>query len=92
MKMKYRHNLRASTLIRTLIFCTFYRANNILEKETTSQSREINIKQCRHPVVEQMLVEEGFTPNSLKLGSDTDLIILTGPNASGKSCYLRQIV
>ncbi|MDP6834171.1 MAG: DNA mismatch repair protein MutS, partial [Prochlorococcaceae cyanobacterium ETNP1_MAG_9] len=64
---------------------------NILEKETTSQSREIDIKQCRHPVVEQMLVEEYFQPNDVQLGSGTDLIILTGPNASGKSCYLRQI-
>ena len=64
---------------------------NILEKETTSQSREIDIKQCRHPVVEQMLVEEYFQPNDIQLGSGTDLIILTGPNASGKSCYLRQI-
>ena len=64
---------------------------NIIEKETTSQSREIDIKQCRHPVVEQMLVEEYFQPNDVQLGSGTDLIILTGPNASGKSCYLRQI-
>ena len=64
---------------------------NILEKETTSQSREIDIKQCRHPVVEQMLVEEYFQPNDVQLGSGTDLIILTGPNASGQSCYLRQI-
>ncbi len=52
---------------------------------------EINIKNCRHPVVEQMLVETPFTPNDINIGKDFDLIILTGPNASGKSCYLRQI-
>ena len=60
-------------------------------------SREINIVEGRHPVVEQTLGEGFFVPNSAHLGScqteaaNPDLVILTGPNASGKSCYLRQI-
>ena len=54
--------------------------------------REINIVEGRHPVVEQSLGEGFFVPNSAQIGeSYPDLIILTGPNASGKSCYLRQI-
>ena len=53
-------------------------------------ARELHIDGGRHPVVEQLLVDEGFTPNGIDLGSGTDLIVLTGPNASGKSCYLRQ--
>ncbi len=63
----------------------------ILTSQTNNISREINIEGCRHPVVEQMLVEENFKPNDVQLGSGTDLAILTGPNASGKSCYLRQV-
>ncbi|MEB3830409.1 DNA mismatch repair protein MutS [Phormidium sp. CCY1219] len=65
------------------------------------QGREIGILQGRHPVVEQSLPVGFFVPNSTGLGgfysSQTgdrpapDLIILTGPNASGKSCYLRQV-
>ncbi|MGL5836810.1 MAG: DNA mismatch repair protein MutS, partial [Waterburya sp.] len=66
------------------------------------QGREINIVEGRHPVVEQSLGEGFFVPNSAQLGNPLqtplektgeypDLIILTGPNASGKSCYLRQI-
>ncbi len=54
-------------------------------------SKEISIKDCRHPVVEQLLVEKKFKENDIYLGKDLDLLILTGPNASGKSCYLRQI-
>ncbi|MEO1693138.1 MAG: DNA mismatch repair protein MutS, partial [Cyanobacteria bacterium J06631_6] len=52
--------------------------------------REINILEGRHPVVEQSLGEGFFVPNSARMGSDDapDLIVLTGPNASGKSCYL----
>ena len=52
----------------------------------------INITAGRHPVVEQNLVQGRFVANDLALGQPrgADLIILTGPNASGKSCYLRQ--
>ena len=57
-----------------------------------TDSRELVIEAGRHPVVEQLLVEEAFTPNDLALGGSNapDLVVLTGPNASGKSCYLRQ--
>ncbi len=54
------------------------------------EARLLHIEAGRHPVVEQLLVEEPFTPNSVALGANPDLLILTGPNASGKSCYLRQ--
>ncbi|WP_414563652.1 MULTISPECIES: DNA mismatch repair protein MutS [unclassified Anabaena] len=60
--------------------------------------REIMIVDGRHPVVEQSLPAGFFVPNSTELGSNEaenlqlpDLVILTGPNASGKSCYLRQV-
>ncbi|MEN9257587.1 MAG: DNA mismatch repair protein MutS [Gloeomargarita sp. SRBZ-1_bins_9] len=53
--------------------------------------RELVIRQGRHPVVEQLLPAGCFVPNDTELGTGTDLMILTGPNASGKSCYLRQV-
>ncbi|MFM7466239.1 MAG: DNA mismatch repair protein MutS [Cyanobium sp.] len=56
--------------------------------------RELTIEAGRHPVVEQLLVDIPFTPNPIALGGgqeqSPDLLVLTGPNASGKSCYLRQ--
>ncbi|MFM9101867.1 MAG: DNA mismatch repair protein MutS, partial [Cyanobium sp.] len=59
-----------------------------------TDGRELTIEAGRHPVVEQLLVEEAFTANDLRLGAGDgdapDLLVLTGPNASGKSCYLRQ--
>ena len=54
----------------------------------------VEIQGGRHPVVEQSLGAGFFVPNDTHLGQDhwhPDLVILTGPNASGKSCYLRQV-
>ncbi|HAC63769.1 MAG TPA: DNA mismatch repair protein MutS, partial [Cyanothece sp. UBA12306] len=60
------------------------------------EGRTIEITEGRHPVVEQSLPAGLFVANSTKMGNKVennhpDLIILTGPNASGKSCYLRQV-
>jgi len=65
-------------------------------RPTLTEGREIIIRDGRHPVVEQTLGRAFFVPNSTTLAQkdknkSTDLVILTGPNASGKSCYLRQV-
>jgi len=56
-------------------------------------STVIEIKEGRHPVIEKLLPPgEPYTPNDTYLNTDKDLIIiLTGPNMSGKSSYLRQV-
>ncbi|MFP4369149.1 MAG: DNA mismatch repair protein MutS [Candidatus Kapaibacterium sp.] len=52
----------------------------------------MEIKSGRHPVVERTLpVGESFTPNDTLLKDDEMIHIITGPNMSGKSCYLRQV-
>ena len=59
-------------------------------KPEIKQDRCLLIEAGRHPVVEQLLTNTAFVANNICLGAGTDLIVLTGPNASGKSCYLRQ--
>ena len=55
-------------------------------------SKRIDIKEGRHPVIEKQLpLSESYVPNDLFLDSeDQQIIILTGPNMSGKSALLRQ--
>jgi len=52
-----------------------------------TKKHAIAIRAGRHPAVEQV---EEFVPNDLILDQGKDLVILTGPNMSGKSVYLRQ--
>jgi len=52
----------------------------------------IAIRGGRHPVVERYLDNDGFVPNDTYLDNkESQIIILTGPNMSGKSTYLRQV-
>ena len=52
---------------------------------------ELKIEEGRHPAVERFLPAGTFVPNDLDIGgAEARVIILTGPNMSGKSVYLRQ--
>ena len=51
----------------------------------------IDIKDGRHPVVEQFVKDSYFVPNDTFLNTTTDrLALITGPNMAGKSTYMRQ--
>jgi len=66
------------------------RYNYVRPKLTTDDA--IIISGGRHPVVERMIIEEPFVPNDTYLcNRDAQMVILTGPNMSGKSTYLRQV-
>lgn len=64
---------------------------NYTRPELTNED-VIDIKEGRHPMVERSLGSDNFIPNDTYLrNSDSQLIILTGPNMSGKSTYLKQV-
>jgi DNA mismatch repair protein MutS len=57
-----------------------------------NESLRLVIKDGRHPVLDQNLVEEKFVPNDTTLdGENMRLAIVTGPNMAGKSTYIRQV-
>ena len=49
------------------------------------------INQGRHPVIERVLPPGAFVPNDIAMDADSQVLIVTGPNMSGKSTILRQV-
>jgi len=45
----------------------------------------------RHPVVEKMLNKQAYVPNDCVLTEEKNMMLITGPNMSGKSTYMRQV-
>ncbi|MBI3551297.1 MAG: DNA mismatch repair protein MutS [Elusimicrobia bacterium] len=62
-----------------------------LVKPKVDLSHDLDIVEGRHPVLSALLPSGQFVPNSIALDSlDRQIMVLTGPNMSGKSTYLRQ--
>ncbi len=64
--------------------------NNYCRPRFNDEGR-ITIKDGRHPVIEHLLRETPFTPNDAHLDRDARILVITGPNMSGKSSYMRQV-
>lgn len=66
-------------------------ANNNYTCPILSNDSTLEIHDGRHPVVEQSLIETKFVPNDTCFDKDEIIRIITGPNMSGKSTFLRQV-
>ncbi|MBE6837632.1 MAG: DNA mismatch repair protein MutS [Ruminococcus sp.] len=76
------------------VLCSFAKAslNNGYSKPEIAIDGIINITNGRHPVVELMQKDEMFVPNDTYLDLNSNrLAVITGPNMSGKSTYMRQV-
>lgn len=55
------------------------------------EGKGIKIIGGRHPVVEKMLNKQQYVPNDCVLTEEKNMMLITGPNMSGKSTYMRQV-
>jgi len=60
-------------------------------KPAFSGDRVLSIKNGRHPVVEKVLNSQSYVPNDCDMHGEREVLLITGPNMSGKSTYMRQI-
>ena len=59
---------------------------------TFTKENKIDIKAGRHPVIEKSMPFGKFIPNDIDLSNDKrQILVITGPNMSGKSTYIRQV-
>lgn len=75
------------------VLCSFASVaiKNLYVRPEISLDGSIDIKAGRHPVVELMLQDEMFIPNDIYIDKKSNrMSIITGPNMSGKSTYMRQ--
>lgn len=56
-----------------------------------TDSHCLTLDEGRHPVVEKVLGSQEYIPNSVKMDPETNILLITGPNMSGKSTYMRQL-
>jgi DNA mismatch repair protein MutS len=57
-----------------------------------TESRSLEIKDGRHPVIEKLVEGDEFIPNDTFLDyPDTSIALITGPNMAGKSTFLWQV-
>ena len=59
-------------------------------RPTLNDTGEIHIKDGRHPVIEDNM-QVNYIPNDLDMDKDDSILLITGPNMSGKSTYMRQV-
>jgi DNA mismatch repair protein MutS len=79
---------RALATVDALASLATHAAENRWVKPELSRGDPLEIEQGRHPVVEQTTE---FVPNDVRLDRDRGFLVVTGPNMSGKSTYMRQV-
>ena len=86
------HNASVCGSLDVLQSFAAHAAENNYVKPEVNNDLKIDIKQGRHPVIEQQLpAGEAYIANDIYLDTDTQqIIMITGPNMSGKSAILRQ--
>lgn len=85
-------NARVLAQLDCLLSFAMVAKQNKYAKPEINESKALNIKAGRHPVIEKQLpVGEQYVPNDIFLDTDTQqILIITGPNMAGKSALLRQ--
>ena len=72
-------------------FATISERYQYVRPEMKSNGQNLQIIEGRHPVVEKVLGHQEYIPNSVHMNPEEMIQLITGPNMSGKSTYMRQL-
>lgn len=65
--------------------------HQFVKPQLTNHGHSLNIKDSWHPVVEEVMGRQNYVPNDIQMNDDQTILLITGPNMSGKSTYMRQL-
>lgn len=72
-------------------FATVSEIQNYVRPSFNASNHDIDIVNGRHPVVEKVMKDGMYVPNHVKMDDSSTILLITGPNMSGKSTYMRQL-
>ncbi|QVK19466.1 DNA mismatch repair protein MutS [Mycoplasmatota bacterium] len=82
---------KAIAEIDALISFAMISQENRFVRPTLVSEHIVEIKNGRHPVVEKLLTDTVYVENDILMDDKTNILLITGPNMSGKSTYMRQM-
>lgn len=93
---KYIHPLQQlaksiATLDCLLSFAYLAEEYHYVKPQLEPFGKTIRIEKGRHPVVEKVMGIKRYVPNDITMDEKTTMLLITGPNMSGKSTYMRQV-
>lgn len=68
----------------------FISSENNYIRPQFNKNKTIEIKEARHPIIEKAAPEKIFVSNDYEMDSETNILIITGPNMGGKSTYMKE--
>jgi len=77
-------------LLDVIVSLSTIAVNNRYVKPIVTNNYELDIEEGRHPVIESIQFEP-YIPNHTRMNKEKRLFIITGPNMSGKSSFMRQV-
>lgn len=72
-------------------FATLSEREDYCRPVLAKQAKQFELLESRHPAIEKLIGRAAFVANDFNVSPEQPLLLLTGPNMSGKSTYMRQI-
>lgn len=89
--MTLQANAQSLKTIDALLSLAKVAQENEYVRPSINEDGRYDIRDGRHPVVEEAIGREKFVPNDTTLNGEQRVMIITGPNMAGKSTYMRQV-
>ncbi|KAI5961024.1 MSH3 [Candida pseudojiufengensis] len=80
------------SILDSLLSLSYYSNNNLKTQPKLSDDLIIDVKQARHPIIEELRNDQTYVSNNINISYDKNrVLIITGPNMGGKSSYVKTI-